>query len=117
MTSCSGNRAKMLGCNQRRCLDAGNRCIMELNVTKLTLFLRVGFINSHLKADKHFPANLKAITSPLKMSFMLEVKGSPKLIIKTTLIIAVHSEDIDWSDTNKDRCSFKDSTGLSSDQM
>ena len=41
---------------------------IPVSVTKLTLGLRVGVINSHLIADKLFPANLRAITGPPKMS-------------------------------------------------
>ena len=48
---------------------------IPVSVTKLMLSLRVGFISSHLTADKLFPVNPKAITGPLKMSLLLEGRG------------------------------------------
>ena len=42
----------------------------------------VGFISSHLTADKLYPVNPRPITGPLKMSLLLEVKSMPSLIIK-----------------------------------
>ena len=44
-------------------------------ITKLTLGLRVGFISSHLAADKLFPVNPRAITGPPKISLLLEAKA------------------------------------------
>ena len=44
--------------------------------------LQVGFISSLLIADKHYPGNPWAITSPPKMSLLLEAKSTPALIIK-----------------------------------
>ena len=54
--------------------------------TKLTIGLRVGFIGSHLTLDKLFPVNPRAITGPPKMSFLLEAKIVPALIIKPRLM-------------------------------
>ena len=51
-------------------------------VTKQTLGLRVGFINSHLTANKLFPVNLKAITGPPKMSLLLDTISMPAFIIE-----------------------------------
>ena len=36
-------------------------------LTKQTLSLRIGFISSHLTADKLFPVKSRAITDPLKI--------------------------------------------------
>ena len=60
----------------------------SVSVTKLTLGLRVGFISSHLTANKLFPVNPKAITSSPKMSLLFEAKSMPELIIKPRLIPA-----------------------------
>ena len=67
-----------------------------VSVTKLTLGLRVGFITSHLTADKLFPVNPRAITGPPKMSLMLEAKKMPALIMKPMLIIVTHTVDLGW---------------------
>ena len=48
-----------------------------VSVTKLTLGLQVGFISSHLTANKLFPVSLRAITWPPKMSLLLEAKSMP----------------------------------------
>ena len=50
--------------------------------TEPMLGLRVGFIGSHLTVDKLIKVNLRAITGPPKMSFLLEAKSVPALIIK-----------------------------------
>ena len=60
------------------------------------LVLRVGSIRSHLTADKHFPVNQRAITCSPKMSLLLEVKSTPALIIKPTLILVTHTDDLGW---------------------
>ena len=62
--------------------------------TKLTLDLRVGFIGSHLTVDKLFPVNPRAITGPPNMSFLLEAKSVPALIIKPGLILVAHTDDL-----------------------
>ena len=62
--------------------------------TKLTLGLRVGFISSHLTADKLFPVKPRAITGPPKMSLLLEAKSMPALIIKPRLIFVAHTDDL-----------------------
>ena len=66
-----------------------------VSVTKLTLGLRVGFITSHLTEDKLFLVNPRAITSPPKMSLLLEAKSMPALIIKPGLILT-HTDDLGW---------------------
>ena len=53
--------------------------------TKLTLGLRVGFISSHLTADKLFPVNPRVIMCPPKTRLLLEAKSMPAMIIKPTL--------------------------------
>ena len=58
-----------------------------VSVNKLTLGLRVRFINSQLTAGKLFPVNNRAITGPPKMSFLLEAKSMPALIIKPRFIL------------------------------
>ena len=65
-------------------------------VTTLPLGLRVGFISSHLTADKLFPVNLRAITGPPKMRLVLEAKSMPALIIKPGLILVTHTDDHAW---------------------
>ena len=67
-----------------------------VSVTKLTLSLRVGLINSHLTADKLIPVNPRAITGPPKMSLLLEAKSMPALIIKPGLILVTHPDDLGW---------------------
>ena len=64
--------------------------------TKLPLGLLVGFISSHLAADKLFLVNLKAITSPPKTCLLLEVKSTPAFNIKPRSILVVHTDDLDW---------------------
>ena len=58
--------------------------------TKLMLGLQVGFISSHLTADKPFLVNSRAITGPPKMSLQLEAKSMPALIIKPKLILGLY---------------------------
>ena len=55
---------------------------IPVSITKLRLGLLVGFISSHLIADKLLPINPRAITGPPKMSLLLEAKSMPELIIK-----------------------------------
>ena len=60
------------------------------------LGLSVGFISSHLTADKLFPVNRRVIAGPLKMSLLLEAKSMPALIIKSRLIHVTHKDDPGW---------------------
>ena len=55
--------------------------------TELTLGLQVGFIGSHLTVDKLIPDNPRVITGPPQMSFQLEAKSLPALIIKPRLAL------------------------------
>ena len=64
-----------------------------VSVTKLALGLRVGFISSHLTANKLFPVNPRAITGPRKMSLLFEAKCMPALIIKPGLILVTYMEE------------------------
>ena len=85
---------------------------ISVSVTKLPFDLRVGFISSHLTADKLFPVNPRAITGPPKMSLLLEDKRMPALIIEPRLILVAHKDDLGWYITSnqQDRCLFKTST-------
>ena len=65
-------------------------------IAKLTLGLRVGFINSHLIADKLFQVYQREITSPPEMSLLLEAKSMPALIIKSRFILVTYSDDLGW---------------------
>ena len=67
-----------------------------VSVTKMTLGLRVGFICSHLTADKLFPVNPTAITGPPEMSLRFEAKSMPALIIKPWIILVTHTDDLGW---------------------
>ena len=64
--------------------------------TKLTIDLRVGFISSHLIADKLFPINPRAIKGSPKMSLVLDAKSMPALIIKPRFILVTHTDDLGW---------------------
>ena len=66
--------------------------------TKLTLGLRVGFISSHLTADKLFSVNPRAITGPPKTSLVLEAKNMPALIIKPRFILGL----LQWTQQQED---------------
>ena len=55
--------------------------------TELTLGLRVGFITSHVAADKLFSVHPTAITGLQKMNLLLEAQNTPALINKPRLII------------------------------
>ena len=78
-------------------------------ISKLTLGFRIGFISSHLTANKLFPVNPRAITDPPKMSLLLEAKTMPALIIKLRYILVTHTDDLGWyiRSNSRDRCSFK----------
>ena len=69
---------------------------IPVSITKLTLCLRVGFISSHLIADKLIPVNPRAITGPPKMGLLLEAKSMPALIIKPRFILVTHPDDLGW---------------------
>ena len=69
---------------------------VPVSITKLTLGLRVGFISSHLTADKLFPVNPRAITGLPKMSLLLEAKSMPALIIKPRFVLVTHTDDLGW---------------------
>ena len=69
---------------------------IPVSITKLTLGLRVGFISSHLTADKYFPVNPRAITGLPKMSLLLEVKSMSALINKPRFILVTHTDDLGW---------------------
>ena len=69
---------------------------IAVSVTKLTHSLRVGFISSHLTADKLIPVNPRAITGPPKMGLLLEAKSVTALIIKPRLILVSHTDDLGW---------------------
>ena len=71
-----------------------------VSVTKLTLGIWVGFINSHLTANKLFPVNLRAITSPPNMSLLVGAKSMPALIIKPRLIRVTHTDHVGWNMTS-----------------
>ena len=66
-----------------------------VSVTKLTLSLRVGFISSHLTANKLFPVNPRAIMGPPMMSLLIEAK-SMSALIKPRLILRMHTDDLGW---------------------
>ena len=68
--------------------------------TKLTLALPVGFISSHLTADKLFPVNPRAILTPPKMSLLIDAKSMPSLIIKPRLILCAHTDNFGWNKTS-----------------
>ena len=73
---------------------------IPVSITKLTLGLRVGFISSHLIEDKLLSVNPRSITSPQKMSLLLEAKSMPALIIKPRFIHVMHTDDLDWYKTS-----------------
>ena len=74
---------------------------IPVSVTKLTLgLLLLGFIKSHLTADKLFPVNQRVITGPMKMSLILKVKTTSALIIKPRLVLVEHTNDIGWNKTS-----------------
>ena len=69
---------------------------IPVSITELTLGIRVGFISSHLTADKLFPVNPRAIMGQPKMSLLLEAKSMPALIIKPRFILVRHTDDLGW---------------------
>ena len=69
---------------------------IPVSVTKLKLGLQEGLISSHLTVVKLFPVNPRAVTGPQKMSLLLEAKSMPTLIIKRSLILVLHKNNIGW---------------------
>ena len=61
---------------------------------ELTLGLRVGFISSHLTADKLLKISKRATTGSPKMSHPLEVKSTPASIIKSKLLLVSDTDDL-----------------------
>ena len=76
---------------------------IHVSHTKLTLGFQVGFISSHLTADKLFPILPKATTGLSKVSLMLEAKSIPALIIKPRLILVAHTDDLGWNISSADQ--------------
>ena len=81
----------------------GIRKNIPVSDTKLTPGLRVGFISSHLTADKRFPVSLSAITGPLKMSLLLEAESTPALIINN---ITQYNWQTRWLEATHSGCWF-----------
>ena len=69
---------------------------IPVSITKLMLGLIIGFISSHLIADKLFPINPRTITGPPKMSLMLRPKIMPALIIKPRFIYPCFAHGWPW---------------------
>ena len=67
--------------------------------TKLMVSLCIDFISPHLVVDKLIPVNSRAITSPPKISNLLEVKCMPAVIIEPKLILVLHMNDLNWYKT------------------
>ena len=76
---------------------------IPVSITKLTLGFLVGFIGSHLTADKLFPVNSRAFTGPPKMSLLLEAKSMPALIIKPRFTLVTHMDDLGWYITSNEQ--------------
>ena len=69
--------------------------LADASVTKL--MNQVGFISFHLTTDSLFPVNSRVITSPPKMSFLLEAISMLALIINPRLILVTHNCNSIWS--------------------
>ena len=69
---------------------------IPVSISKLALGLLVGFISSHLTADKLFPVNSRAIMGPPKTSLLLDAKSMPALIMNPRLILFTHVDDLGW---------------------
>ena len=54
----------------------------------------LGFISSHLTADKLLTVNSRAITYPQKISLVLETKSMPALIINPRLYLVTHTDGL-----------------------
>ena len=67
---------------------------ITVSVTKLTLGLRVGFISSHLTADKLFPVNSRTIT--WSSDDEPPVWSEKHAFIKPRLILVTHMDDLGW---------------------
>ena len=76
------------------------KSITALFLSLNSLCLRVGFISSHLTANRLFPVNPWAITGPPKISFLLEAKSMTAFIIKPRLILVMHTDDFGWNITS-----------------
>ena len=76
---------------------------IPVSVTILTLSLQVGFISSHLPADKLIPVKPRVTMGPPKMSLLLEAKSMPALIIKPGLILVSHTDDLGWCITSNQK--------------
>ena len=70
---------------------------VHVSDSKLTLGLQVGFISSHLIADKLFPVIRRAIPCPPNMSLLFEAKSQPPLVIKERhILLIVDKNDLRW---------------------
>ena len=69
---------------------------IPVSVTKLRLGFRVCFICSQLNEEKLFLVHTISITGPSIMSLMLEAKSIPSFIIKPSLILVAHKDDLGW---------------------
>ena len=67
---------------------------IDVSDTKLMLGLRVCFTSSDLTANKFFPINPRVVTSPQKMSLLLEVESTSALIIGPRLILVMYTDDL-----------------------
>ena len=87
--------------------------------TKLSPCLLVGFISSHLTADKLFPVHQRAIRGLPKMSIQLKAKGASALIIKPTPFLVAHTDVFGWNITSnqQEKSLYKACTGLSPNKM
>ena len=68
-----------------------NRKNIFVSNTYLTLGLRVGFISSHLTADKLISVNPRVTTGPSKMNLLLEAKIMSALF-KPRLILVAYTD-------------------------
>ena len=67
--------------------------------TKLTPSLCVNFISPPLDLDKLISVNSRAITTPPKMSLLLEVELMPVVTIKPRLILVTHTDHLSRNKT------------------
>ena len=67
--------------------------------TKLMLSLSIYYIIPLLVMDKRIPVNSRPITSPPKMSLMLEVEHMPGVISKSRLVIVTHTDHFSQNKT------------------
>ena len=64
---------------------------IDVSDTKLMLGLRACFMSSDLTAYKLFPINPRGVTSPPKMSLLLEAESKSALIIEPRLILVTYT--------------------------